>query len=281
MLTLNQPSADIFIPDASDTSKALQRTTHLAIGAHQDDLEIFAYNGIADCYLQKDQWFTGVTVTNGAGSSRTGVYANYTDEAMMAVRRDEQNKAAFIGDYAAQLQLDYSSSVVRAEDESAPVVEDLLNILKITQPTTVYLHNPADKHSTHIGVLKRCIAALRQLPAEMRPPHIYGCEVWRDLDWMLDDDKIALPASKYPNLAAALIGVFDSQISGGKRYDLATAGRRLANATYHNAYASDNDAGLTWAMDLKPVVEDANLSLRDYALSYIDRFKNDVIARHG
>jgi len=281
MLKLKQSNADIFIPDASDTTAALQRTTHLAIGAHQDDLEIFAYNGIADCYLQKDQWFTGVTVTNGAGSSRTGVYADYTDADMMQVRREEQNKAAFIGDYAAQLQLDYGSAVVRSDEDSGPVVEDLLNILKIAQPTTVYLHNPADKHSTHIGVLKRCIAALRQLPAEQRPQQIYGCEVWRDLDWMLDEDKIALPASKYPNLSAALIGVFDSQISGGKRYDLATAGRRLANATYHNAYASDNDAGLTWAMDLKPVVDDPELSLRDYALGFIERFKQDVIERHG
>jgi hypothetical protein len=57
---------------------------------------------------------------------------------------------------------------------------------------------------------------------------VLGCEVWRDLDWLLDSDKVALDSSAKPELAAALLKVFDSQISGGKRYDLATLGRRAA-----------------------------------------------------
>jgi hypothetical protein len=61
---------------------------------------------------------------------------------------------------------------------------------------------------------------------------VLGCEVWRNLDWLLDEDKQGLPVDDRPNLAAALSGVFDSQISGGKRYDLAVQGRRLANATF-------------------------------------------------
>ena len=36
---------------------------------------------------------------------------------------------------------------------------------------------------------------------------------------------------------AALIGVFDSQIAGGKRHDLAVLGRRRANATYNASHA--------------------------------------------
>ena len=41
-----------------------------------------------------------------------------------------------------------------------------------------------------------------------------------------------MPVDRHENLHAALMGVFDSQIAGGKRYDLATAGRRRAHATY-------------------------------------------------
>ena len=41
------------------------------------------------------------------------------------------------------------------------------------------------------------------------------------------------------NLAAAMNGVFDSQIAGGKRYDLATIGRRAANATFFESHATD------------------------------------------
>jgi len=50
-----------------------------------------------------DRHFTGVTVTNGAGSARDGIYARYTDEDMQKVRRVEQKKAAVVGDSAAHV----------------------------------------------------------------------------------------------------------------------------------------------------------------------------------
>jgi len=274
-MEFNKPNARTFVPDGSDSEKALGRTTHLAIGAHQDDLEIFAYNGIAECYGRADKWFTGVTVTNGAGSSRVGVYENYSDEEMGSVRVEEQNKAAFVGGYAVQFQLDYTSSEVK--DTSNPAAtEDLLKIIEKAAAKTVYLHNPADKHETHVAVLSKCIEALRRLPEELKPQQVYGCEVWRDLDWMLDSDKSVLDCSKYENLAQSLVSLYDSQISGGKRYDQATAGRRLANATYFDAHSSDDATALTWAMDLTALVIDPSLSVKDYTLSYIDRFREDV-----
>ncbi|MDG2170444.1 MAG: PIG-L family deacetylase [Opitutales bacterium] len=274
-MEFNKTTAQSYIPDGSDLNTALSKTTHLAIGAHQDDLEIFAYNGIAACYSQRDKWFTGITVTNGAGSSRVGVYENYTDEEMVQVRADEQNKAAFVGDYAAQFQLDYSSSEVK-DTANDSATEDLTRILEKAGAKTIYLHNPADKHDTHISVLAKSLAALRKLPEELKPEAVYGCEVWRDLDWMLDSDKSVLDCSLYENMANSLVSLYDSQISGGKRYDLATAGRRLANATYFDSHSSDDATALTWAMDLTPLVQDPSLSIKDYTLGYIDRFKADV-----
>ena len=94
------------------------------------------------------------------------------------------------------------------------------------------------------------------------PKKVYGCEVWRDLDWLPDDDKQVLPVSARSNIAAALVGVFDSQVSGGKRYDLATAGRRLAHATYFASHGTDEESALNFAMDLTPLVEDPGLSGR-------------------
>jgi LmbE family N-acetylglucosaminyl deacetylase len=274
-MNFNKTTARTFVPDGSDLNEALARTTHLGIGAHQDDLEIFAYNGIAACYGQNDKWFSGVTVTNGAGSSRIGVYESYTDEEMIQVRADEQNKAAFVGDYSVQFQLDYNSSEVK-DTQNPAATEDLTRILEQAGASIVYLHNPADKHDTHIAVLAKSIAALRNLPDDKKPQKVYGCEVWRDLDWMLDADKSVLNCSKYENMAQSLVALYDSQISGGKRYDLATAGRRLANATYFDAHSSDDATALTWAMDLTPLVQDPTLSVKDYTLEYIDRFKADV-----
>jgi hypothetical protein len=83
-------SAQVFVPDGLPVEQALARTTHIGIGAHQDDLEIMATHGILACYRQPDKWFTGIVVTNGRGSPRAGLYANYTDDEMQSVRVEEQ-----------------------------------------------------------------------------------------------------------------------------------------------------------------------------------------------
>ena len=274
-MQFHNPNADLFVPDGAAPETAIARTTHLCIAAHQDDIEIMAYHGIAECFGQKDKWFSGVVVTNGAGSPRAGIYGDYTDQEMQKVRLTEQRKAAYVGDYACQIQLGFPSSAVKNASETA-VVEDLKQIVAAAQPDVVYLHNPADKHDTHIGVLLRCIAALRAVRETVRPKKVYGCDVWRDLDWLADDEKQVLPVSAKPNIAAALVGVFDSQVSGGKRYDLATAGRRLANATYFASHGTDQETALNFAMDLTPLIDDPNLQVADYVLGFIDRFRADV-----
>jgi LmbE family N-acetylglucosaminyl deacetylase len=277
-MKFHNPKADLFVPDGSAPEAALARTTHLCISAHQDDIEIMAYHGVAECFGRKDRGFTGVVVTNGAGSPRSGIYGQYTDEEMQKVRLIEQRKAAYVGEYAAQIQLGFSSSQVKNPRETA-VVEDLAAILRATKPKVVYMHNLADKHDTHIGVSMRAIAALRAVRNETRPEKVYGCEVWRDLDWLGDDEKQALPVSARSNIAAALVGVFDSQVTGGKRYDLATAGRRLAHATYFASHGTDQEAALNFAMDLTPLVENPELSVGEYVLAAIDRFRADVAKR--
>ena len=277
-MQFHNSNTDLFVPDGAPPEAALARTTHLCIAAHQDDIEIMAYHGIAECFGHKDKWFAGVVATNGAGSPRSGIYGSYTDEEMQKVRLIEQRKAAYVGDYASQIQLGYTSSQVKNPAETA-LVDDLKQILRAMQPEVVYLHNPADKHDTHIGVLLRSIAALRAVRDSVRPKKVYGCEVWRNLDWMPDEAKQVLPSSAKPNIAAALVGVFDSQISGGKRYDLATAGRRLANATYFASHGTDQETALSFAMDLTPLIEDPSLSIANYVLGFIDSFRADVQRR--
>ncbi|MEI7800983.1 MAG: PIG-L family deacetylase [Opitutaceae bacterium] len=277
-MNFSSPSADGFVPDGSSLATALTRTTHLCLAAHQDDIEIMAYPGVAACYESRDHWFTGVIVTDGAGSSRSGEFANFTNEEMMVVRREEQRTAARIGKFSAVVQLAHPSAVVK-NPAAVGVRDDLLAILTAANAHTVYLHNPADKHDTHVAVFLRSLEALRALPPAQRPQRVYGCEGWRNLDWLLDTDKQVLDASANPELAAELVAVFQSQIAGGKRYDLATTGRRLANATFHTPHATDQFSALTWAMDLTPLVQDPSLSVEAYTLGYIDRLRADVAER--
>lgn len=277
-MKFTSPAADAYVPDKRPLAAALARTTHLCIAAHQDDIEIMAHHAIAECHGRPDRWFTGVVVTDGGGSPRAGRFADFTNEEMKVVRRDEQRRAARLGKYAAALQLAHPSAVVKSA-QSTVVRADLVAILKATNPETLYLHNPADKHDTHIAVLLRCLEALRSLPKAKRPKQVYGCEVWRNLDWLLDTDKHVLDDSAKPALAARLIGAFESQIAGGKRYDLAIAGRRLANATFHTSHATDRATALTWAMDLSPLMQDDTLTVEKLTLAHIDRLRADVAAR--
>ena len=277
-MKLTRPGAEIWVPDGAPRAEALSRTTHMGIGAHQDDVEIFAQRGILDCFDRPDRWFTAVIVTDGAGSARSGPYAGYTDDQMRAVRKLEQKKAGRVGDYSAVVLLDYTSADVKTA-KAAPVAADLAAILSAARPEVVYTHNLADKHDTHVGTALRVIEACRALPASERPPRVLGGEVWRDLDWMCDPDKVALDVQDRAGLTAALLGVFDSQITGGKRYDLATAGRHRAHATYHQAHDLDATVALTFAMDLTPLVQSDTLDPLAYAKGYIERFAAEVTDR--
>lgn len=270
--------ADTFISDDTSAQEALARTTHLAIGAHSDDLEIMAYHGIVGCYgyRKTDKWFSGITVTDGRGSSRSGPYSDCTDEEMADIRKNEQRQAAMVGKYGAMIQLAYESDQIMQDDGQNHLRDDLSSVFDFCQPEIVYTHNPADKHDTHIAVLSAAIHVMRELPSEKRPKRILGCEVWRDLDWMPDEDKVALDVSKRENLANALVGIFDSQITGGKRYDRAAVGRRYANATFFHAGGQDRIEQLTFAMDLTPLVEDPEMDVKSYVLSYIEKFRCEV-----
>jgi LmbE family N-acetylglucosaminyl deacetylase len=277
-MKLRNPGAEIFIPDGMPAEKAFERTTHMAIAAHQDDVEIMAYHGIAQCFGQADKWFAAVIATNGAGSARSGLYASYTDENMRRVRKGEQKKAAFIGEYGALAMLDYTSAAVKGSEKDI-VANDIASIIGVACPKVVYTHNLADKHDTHVETALRAIEAIRMLPEQARPEKVYGCEVWRGLDWLPDDEKVVLDVDAMQNLSAALLGVFDSQISGGKRYDLATQGRRLANATYAESHEVDKSGALTYAMDLTPLVADIDTDIAGYVKRYIDRLWDDVYSR--
>jgi LmbE family N-acetylglucosaminyl deacetylase len=275
-MTFHQPRSDLYIPDSLTPDPALARTTHLGIGAHQDDLEFMAFHGILAGYKRDDTWFSGVTCTNGAGSSRTGPFAACSDADMQEIRREEQRRAARIGHYAAMIQLDYPSSDIKTSPSPHPEA-DLLAILRATRPRVVYTHNPADKHETHIGVLKATLRALRQLPPAERPQQLLGCEVWRDLDWLPDEDKTLLDVSGHDDLAQELNSVFASQIAGGKRYDLAIQGRRRANATFFQSHSVDGCQSLCFAIDLTPLLKNDALTLADFMSPFLQRFRDDVL----
>ena len=191
----------------------------------------------------------------------------------------EQKKAAYVGEYAAQLLLGYTSKEVK-DGGNEKVIEDYMRIIEEAAPDVIYTHNPADKHDTHCAVVLRVIEAIRRLPEAKRPKKLYGCEVWRDLDWINDEEKTVFDVSAHPNISAALISVFDSQICGGKRYDLAAQCRRTANATYFASHGVDESNALNYGVDMTELITDkTDVSPFGFIAGYIDSFKRDVKSR--
>jgi LmbE family N-acetylglucosaminyl deacetylase len=271
-MQLNGPNSDILVPDASKLSHALRRTTHLGIGAHADDVEILAWHGIAQCHGNAGQWFTGVVVSDGAGSPRSGPYSDFSNEQMIAQRIQEQRTAAQLGQYSAQLQLGYSSAQLNAGNQQY-IIAELLALLEQSQPDVLYLHNLADAHRTHVVVARACLAALRQLPAALQPKQVYGVEVWRSLDWLPSQYRVALPLPADSSLQTRLLQQHDSQVAGGKHYERAVIARQTANATFSQSHAVDAGSACALAMDYRPLLDQPDLNPDDYLAQCLQEFR--------
>ena len=77
LMQFHNAAADVFVPDGSPADAALARTTHLCIAAHQDDIEIMAYHGIAECFGRKDHGspaWSSPTERAARGPGFTAVY---------------------------------------------------------------------------------------------------------------------------------------------------------------------------------------------------------------
>ena len=96
---------------------------------------------------------------------------------------------------------------------------------------------------------------------------------------MVDDDKVLFDVGAQEALTTALIGAYESQIAGGKRYDLATAGRRLANATFSESREVDAASAVIHAMDLLSLVEDPGLDPGTYVSGHIERVSREISDR--
>ena len=271
-----KPKSELYLPYGTDAAAELKRTTHMAVAAHQDDVEIMAFEGITQAHLKKDKRFCAVVVTDGSGSARDGRYADFTDDDMKDIRRREQKNAANLGDYGSLVLLDYTSAEIK-DPKDANFGKDLDKLFALATPEVVYTHNPADKHDTHVAVFVKTLAALRALSAAKRPRKVLGCEVWRGLDWVDDTDKIAMDVSWFDPLSVALLSAFDSQVAGGKRYDLAAEGRRRANATFFASHGVDTADKLIFALDLTPLLNGGDIM--DFVLGHIKKFEKDVTDR--
>jgi len=272
-MQLHCPALDCLVPDGADVPAAAQRTTHMGIGAHPDDLEIIAISGILACIDSSQHWFTGVVACDGAGSPRSGDYAGLSDSDMVETRRQEQRRAAALGRYSMQLQLGFKS-----RDADSPALVDCLEqVLRDCRPDAVFIHNPADAHATHRALARSSLAALSRLPVAERPGQVWGVEVWRSLDWLGPTRRVTLPVDDPDGLQARLLRCHDSQVSGGKRYDEAIIARQQANATLVESHSVDACGACALAMDLGPLLSQPQPDLDAFLLELLSEFRDSIL----
>lgn len=263
----------VHVSDSVAADVHLAQVSHMAIGAHPDDLEIIGIQGIHQSIGSSNQFFGGVVVTNGAGSTRGSEYKNLSDSEFAAERSAEQLAAAEFGGYEVLVELRRNSSELLDGLNSA-IVDRLVALIDTLRPDTLYIHNPFDRHATHAALSMHCLQALREVSDP--PETVYGVEVWRNLDWVSTEYRVTLDVSACLDLQASLLSLFKSQVSENKRYDVALVDRSRSHATLLDERSVDQlNAGLL-AVDLSHLVGPDAESSMEYIAEVLDRFSLDV-----
>ena len=249
----------------------------LVIGAHPDDIEFMAFSAIEEFRRNSGRKVAGIVCTDGRGSLLTGGSDANSRVELAKVRFREQVEAAELAGYAALAQLGHSSVALLGCDGRKDLVEELVGLIERLKPKVIYIHSLFDKHPTHLAVGAAGFAAVRMLAGKgIRPQRIYGCEVWRGLDWLNDEDKVILDAGEDVEFAQTLYRVFRSQILPGKRYDRAVVGRKFANATFHDPGARDATAMAELAVDLTGLLDVPARDVKGHLMGYVERFRNRI-----
>lgn len=253
---------DVSVPDGAPLAEALRRTTVLGVGAHPDDLEIGMTAGVLSCIGRSDRWFTGVTCTDGAGGPQLdGAVMEATE--LIAVRRNEQRLAARVGCYGAQIQFGYSSANARSPEGRSVLAHRLADLVEACSPEVVFTHSLADRHATHVSIALAVVDACRLVPANQRPRHIVGVEIWGSLAWLAKEDRVGLSVDDPTDVAPSLIRSFTSQVAT-KPYAEAARGRWIANATFDESHSLPTNHGTAFAMDLSRLVATPDLDARAF-----------------
>ena len=172
---------------------------------------------------------------------------------MRIVRFKEQKKAAVVGEYGAQVLLDYKSTVVKDPQDKRPC-KDLLSILH-SDEAQVRLHpQPGGQTRYPRGDTLRVVEAIRCHAPRIDHKNCMGAksgEAW--IGWWMSE--------KYPSTSASMrtykqhyLGVFDSQICGGNATTSPPWVAERPTPPILNPMDWIRPKGLSFGMDLTPLI---------------------------
>lgn len=258
-----------------DLPKRGEKISHLAIGAHPDDVEIFAFNAIQQCYKSEDKHFAAVICSNGSGAPAYGKFKEKSKNEIVQIRNEEQQKAAQIGQYTGLVHFNQESETLK--QGNAVFIKDLKVLLEFLKPEYIYTHSPFDDHKTHRCTLRACLQALKMIEDKSWLKGLFACEVWGSLDWLPKQYKYVLGENKSEDLQMRLLECFYSQnIGSQKRYDLGTIGRKLGNATFFESDKGNQYTHQSYAIDLSSVIKQDNVDVSNYCSQIVSDYHESI-----
>lgn len=241
---------------------------YLCICADAGDTEIMAIDGIQRGYRAKKYTFATVITSDGLSLERAGKLAKATDRKVNTTKNREQKAAAEIGRYNSVYFLSHKTDEI-LDQENEDIVNEYLEIIKELKPRIIYTHSILDRDPTHVSVAVKVINALRKLRKGQMPAVLYGCEMWRDLDWVDPSKVISFDVSHNIRLQKQLINVHQSQ-NASRDFINATIGRRYVNATYSRS-EKKKDAKLTArAINMTTLLRRKEYPIKRFAMSFVD-----------
>ena len=254
----------------------METTNLLAIGAHHDDIEVMAMDGILKAYGSKKYSFYACVLSDGAHFSKMGKYSDISDKEMIETRNQEQIRASQIGEYANLVFLKHTREDIE-NNEKDVVIKNIQKVILEVQPDVVYTHNIFDKGDIHTLTAIRVIEAILGLEEDKRPRLLYGCEIFRSLDWLPDKYKVVFDLSENKELQSRLIGVYDTRMEQSRNYNKAVVGRKLAHATFGNSNSSIDEEKLIWyGINLTPVIQ-KGITLDEYCVKILNDFNKELL----
>lgn len=263
-------NGSVYLPKTRKTGPV----KYVCICAHPSDCEIMAIDGIQRGYRAKKYTFAAVITTDGSDSERNGKLQKASNRRIASMRMSEQKKAATLGRYNSVYFMNYKPEQARNQEDE-DIVNEYVEIIKELKPRIIYTHSILDRDPTHVAVAVKVINALRKLRKTQMPALLYGCEVWRDLDWVDPSKVVSFDVSHNIRLQKQLIMVHKSQ-NLSRDYLNAAVGRRYVNATFSKSEKKKEAKLTSRAINMTTLLRRKEFPIKRFAMSFIDDLYSEI-----
>ena len=219
----------------------------VVISPHPDD-DVIGMGGTMRLLADKGTNVFSVYITDGSSKI-------FKDRKISEVRQKEAVNALGVVRAKAGFFLKHKSGKL----SFLKIIEDIIEVLDVIRPKTLYVTSPFEKHSTHLKITSMTIKAVRQIKNYC--PEFWGYSVWAGV---LGVHKVkAVDISKVINIKKKAIRMHKSQLNY-KDYTSGIIGRNRYEGVFLNSHSKKNFEYAETFVNMKDMVNIRNLKLKGF-----------------